>query len=108
RGTDYALDEFSQAQSQGQGERYMKAILASVLMGLVAVAAAAQTPRVYGRLTHRMETAKVKRLNKDLLTFSPLPGVLDISVKVSADTRLTKDNMQAHLQDIKEGNYVPL
>ena len=84
----------------------MKAILASVLLGLMALAAAAQTPRVYGRLTHRMETAKVKSLNKDLLTFSPLPGGPDITVKVGADTRLTKDNKPAHLQDIKAGNYV--
>jgi hypothetical protein len=84
----------------------MRAILASMLLALLALSAVAQTPRVYGRLTHRMETGKVKNLAKDLLTFSPLAGGPDITVKVGADTRLTKDNKPAHLTDIKAGNYV--
>lgn len=84
----------------------MKAILVSVLLTLIALTAAAQTPRVYGRLTHRMETGKVKNLDKDLLTFSPLSGGPDITVKVGAETRLTKENKPAHLRDIKAGNYV--
>jgi hypothetical protein len=84
----------------------MRAILASVLLCLVTVPMASQTPRVYGRLTHRIETGKVKNLDKDLLTFSPLPGGPDITVKVGADTRLTKENKPAHLTDIKAGNYV--
>jgi len=84
----------------------MKAILVSVLLTLVALPAAAQTPRVYGRLTHRIETGKIKSLDKDLLTFSPLPGGPDITVKVGAETRVVEDNKPAHLTDIKAGNYV--
>jgi hypothetical protein len=84
----------------------MRAILASVLLCLVTVPMASQTPRVYGWLTHRIETGKVKNLDKDLLTFSPLPGGPDITVKVGADTRLTKENKPAHLTGIKAGNYV--
>jgi hypothetical protein len=84
----------------------MKAILASVLLVWVALSAAAQTPRVYGRLTHRMETGKVRKLSKDLLTFSPLPGGPDITVKVGPETRLTKDNKPAQLKQIKAGNIV--
>ena len=84
----------------------MKAILVSVLLALIALSGAAQTPRVYGHLTHRIETGKIKNLDKDLLTFSPLPGGPVITVKVGAETRLTKDNKPAHLADIKAGSYV--
>jgi hypothetical protein len=84
----------------------MRTILASVLLVFMALSAAAQTPRVYGRLTHRLETGKVKNLDKDMLTFSPLPGGPDITVRVGADTRLTKDNKPAHLKDIRTGGYV--
>ena len=60
----------------------MRAIVAFVLLCLVTVPMATPTPRVYGRLTYRVETGKVKNLDKDLLWFSPLPGPPNNGVNV--------------------------
>lgn len=84
----------------------MKAILASVLLAWLGLASASQTSTVYGRLTDRLETGKVSKVNKDLLTFSPLAGGPDITVRVGPQTRLTKQNNPARLKDIKRGKIV--
>jgi hypothetical protein len=51
----------------------MKAILVLVLLCGLAFATEAQTPQVYGRLTDRLETGRVRNVRNDLLTFSPRP-----------------------------------
>jgi hypothetical protein len=84
----------------------MKAILGCMLFAWIGLAAASQTPTVYGRLTGRLETGKVRKVNKDLITFSPLAGGPDITVRIGAQTRLTKQNNPARLKDIKRGKIV--
>lgn len=84
----------------------MKAILACMLLAWLGLAAVPQTPTVYGRLTARLETGKVRKMNKDLLTFSPLAGGPNITVRIGTQTRLTKANNPARLKDIKRGKIV--
>ena len=84
----------------------MKAILAGMLLPWLVLAAASQAPTVYGRLTDRLETGKVTNVRNDLLTFSPLAGGPDITVRMGPQTRLTKQNNPARLKDIKRGKIV--
>lgn len=59
-----------------------------------------------GALTDRVETGKVTKVRKQLVSFSPLAGGPDITVRVGPETQLSKHKKPATLKQIKAGEFI--
>lgn len=67
----------------------------------------ARAQHVYGgQLTDRIETGKVKKVSKQLVSFSPLAGGPVITVRIGPETQLSKHKKPAKLKQIKVGEFI--